>query len=248
MSNIFNDYASREALLRDVESAIAETTDGQGNPAFRLSGGAADELRAQRDELTRRADEEAAARRGLEEKLRAVAKERARESAELERLRAEAGNPDELRATLRRYVDEANAGRVKLAALEAELAPLREENAAYKARETRAAIEAQLVDAAKKLDCCESALRDVRRLAPMFALDASGRAAAKDGRSVEEALRDEIALSPHWLNRSQGSSADAGAPLERGYGDRARFQEALRGTDFAAVIRSAPRETPNPRR
>ncbi|MBQ2038659.1 MAG: hypothetical protein II486_04330 [Thermoguttaceae bacterium] len=30
MSNIFNDYASREALLRDVESAIAETTDGQG--------------------------------------------------------------------------------------------------------------------------------------------------------------------------------------------------------------------------
>ncbi|MBQ1864869.1 MAG: hypothetical protein II150_09850, partial [Thermoguttaceae bacterium] len=119
MSNIFNDYASREALLRDVESAIAETTDGQGNPAFRLTGAAADELRAQRDELTRRADEEANARRELEEKLRAVAKERAREAAELERLRAEAGNPDELRATLRRYVDEANAGRAKLAALEA---------------------------------------------------------------------------------------------------------------------------------
>ncbi len=59
---------------------------------------------------------------------------------------------------------------------------------------------------------------------------------------------DEIALSPHRLNRSQGSSADAGAPLERGYGDRARFQEALRGTDFAAVIRSAPRETPERRR
>ena len=55
MSNIFNDYASREALLRDVESAIAETTDGQGNPTFRLIDRAADELRAQRDEQTRRA-------------------------------------------------------------------------------------------------------------------------------------------------------------------------------------------------
>ena len=65
---------------------------------------------------------------------------------------------------------------------------------------------------------------------------------------TSEALRDEIALSPHWLNRSQGSSANAGAPLERGYGDLARFQEALRGTDFAAVIRSAPRETPERRR
>ncbi|MBQ9812975.1 MAG: hypothetical protein IJM54_06645 [Thermoguttaceae bacterium] len=242
MNEIFNVYASREELDKALDAAIEQSTDESGKSVFRLRNVAADEYLAQRDAAERKAAAEIKRREELEKKLQALVDERADVDAELERLRADAVEPGELRAAIQRYADHASASRARAAALEAEIKPLREENAAYKERETRAAIEAQLVETARKLNCCESALRDVKRLAPMFKLNDEGVAQTQDMRSVEETLKEELALSPHWLNRSQGAAASAGSVDANSYANRERFQRALEGTNFADVLTYAPRQ------
>ena len=243
MNEIFNAYASREELAEALDAAIEQTTDESGKSVFRLQNRAADEYLAQRDAAEQKAASEIRRREELEKKLHALVDERAEVDAELERLRADAVEPGELRAAIRRYADQASASRARAAALEAEIKPLREENAAYKERETRAAIEAQLVDAARKLNCCETALRDVKRLASAFKLNDDGVAQTQDMRSVEETLKEELALSPHWLNRSQGAAASAGSADANANANRERFQRALEGTNFADVLNYAPRQT-----
>ena len=236
MHEVFNDYGSREELLNALETQITQTTNAAGEPVFRLQ--TADAYRERVQAAQRTVAEETKKRQELETKLQTLVQER----DELEKLRAEAANPSELRAALQRNADQASSSRAKAAALEAELKPLREENAAYKERETRAAIEAQLVDAAKRLNCCEPALRDVKRLAPIFQLNAAGVAQTQDNRGVADVLEEELAQSPHWLNRSQGAAASSGSLGVGAYGDRERFQQALEGTSFADVLSCAPRQ------
>lgn len=242
--SIFDEYKTREELLRAVEGAITAQEDGAGGSSWRLADEEHDALRRRVETADRGAARERRRREELEERLAKADRERADVDAELERLRAlNAAAPADdadLRGAVRRYAEQAAVSRNKLAALEAQLAPLREENARYKERETRAAIEAQLVDAARKLDCCETAMRDVRRLAANFRLNEEGLAVADDSRSAADVLRDEIALSPHWLNRSRGGAASPGAE-PGGYGDRDRFLDALGRGDFADAIRFAPR-------
>ena len=113
----------------------------------------------------------------------------------------------------------------------------------FKEREERAAVESQLVDAARKLNCCESALRDVKRLAPLFKLNDEGVALSEDAKLVSEVLQEEIALSPHWLKRSQGGDAEPGELPAPRAADDARFRDALADPDvpFADLLRLAPR-------
>ena len=239
---IYDEYRSRDELLTALESAIKERRDESGAAVWRLTDEERDALARRCETASRQAERQR--RRGdeLEERLAKAERDRAATAAELERLRTSGtgASGDDVQATLRRYAEQTRASQSKAAALEAELAPLREENARYKERETRRAIESQLVDAARKLDCCETALRDVKRLAPMFRLNDDGLAVAEDARVVEEVLRDEIALSPHWLNRSQGGAASPGSERDA-YSDRERFQAAIARGDFADAIRCAPR-------
>ena len=243
MTTIFDDYSDRAELLRALDDSIAELDSDDGAKRFRFANADADALRAKYELATRAAEREARKLRELQERLDASERRAAASDAELERLRENSRPNDESRDALRRYRDETAAARARTAALEAELAPLRAENERYKAAERRRAIEEQLVAEARKLDCCESALRDVRRLAPIFALNDDGVAVSEDNRLVSEVLRDEIALSPHWLNRSSGAAASSGANAPTRYDDRALFQEALRSpdADFAELVRRAPR-------
>lgn len=234
MKSVYDDYSTREELLDAASQAIEERANERGERVFRLTD-------PTRDALKRNVEKETRLRREAEERLATLERERATNLVELERLRAQEGGPNELRETLKRYVEQANASREKLATLEAELAPLREENAAYKARETRETIEKQLVEAARKARCVETALRDVKRLAPMFRLDDAGIATTQDGRVVEDVLREELALSPHWLDRSQGANAKEGGSTFYA-DDRERFERALRANNLAEAIRFAPRE------
>ena len=174
-------------------------------------------------------------REEAEAQLRDAQESRDATAAELARLREErgAGAGGIAEESRRRYAEQ-------IAALEAQLAPLKEENARYKERETRAAIEAQLVDAARKMDCCETALRDVRRLADALRLDETGRAVDRESRSVEDVLREEIALSPHWLKRSRGVDASPGVDSPS-QGSRERFLDAMKRGDFADALRYAPK-------
>lgn len=240
---LFDEYRSREELMTALESAITERRDESGRAVWRLADEERDALARRYETANRQAERQR--RRGdeLEERLAKTERDRAATAAELERLRTVGSGAagEDVQATLKRYAEQASASQSKAAALEAELAPLREENARYKERETRRAIETQLVDAARKLDCCETALRDVKRLAPMFRLNDDGLAVTEDARVASEVLRDEIALSPHWLNRSRGGGAAPGA--ERvAYSSREQFQEAVSRGDFGAAIRFAPRE------
>lgn len=240
MKSVFENYATREELLRAAEESILENESPDGAKVYRLADPERDALKQRCDRETRAAARELKLRKEAEEKLAQYEAERAAQIEELERLRLE-NTPNGSGEALKRYAEQNAAGRAKIAALEAELGPLREENAAYKAREARAAIESQLVDAAKKLRCRESALRDVKRLAPMFKLDEAGVALTDNAKTAEEVLREELALSPHWLDVSQGSAASAG--LDRGAAaSRELFEQALRSNDFAEALRRAPRE------
>ncbi len=244
---LFDEYGSREELLSALDSAIIERRDEKGGAVWRLADEERDALARRCEAASRQAERSRRHSEELEERLAKAERDRAATAAELERLRTSGtgASGDDVQATLRRYAEQTRASQSKAAALEAELAPLREENARYKERETRRAIESQLVDAARKLDCCETALRDVKRLAPMFRLNDDGLAVAEDARVVEEVLRDEIALSPHWLNRSQGGAASPGSERDA-YSDRERFQAALARGDFADAIRCAPRTESSP--
>ena len=82
----------------------------------------------------------------------------------------------------------------------------------------------------------------MKRLAPIFQLNAAGVAQTQDNRGVADVLEEELAQSPHWLNRSQGAAASSGSLGVGAYGDRERFQQALEGTSFADVLSCAPRQ------
>ena len=61
----------------------------------------------------------------------------------------------------------------------------------------------------------------------------------EDQKLVSEVLDEEIALSPHWLQPSQGGGAN---PSPTGnVSNEAKFQQALKGNDFDAVLANAPR-------
>ena len=240
--NAYDEFETREALLRAVESQIAQTSSEDGRTSYRLPNDEFETLRAKYEAATRVIDAESKRRREAETRLNALTQERAETLAELERAKADAASPSELRDALRRSVEQASSSKARVAALEAELKPLREENAAYKKRETRAKIETQLVDAARKMNCCETALRDVKRLAPLFRLNDAGVAITDDDKLVVEILQEELALSPHWLARSQSGTASSGR-LDSPFDSREKFLEAMKTNDFAAVLRYAPRET-----
>ena len=192
--DVYDDYATREELMRALEGAITRRDAGNGSFVWRFDATTRDAMTRRYESASQSAAQERRRREEAEAQLRDAQESRDATAAELARLREErgAGAGGIAEESRRRYAEQ-------IAALEAQLAPLKEENARYKERETRAAIEAQLVDAARKMDCCETALRDVRRLADALRLDETGRAVDRDSRSVEDVLREEIALSPHWL-------------------------------------------------
>ncbi|MBQ9873734.1 MAG: hypothetical protein IJM30_04670 [Thermoguttaceae bacterium] len=241
MNDIYDGLPSREELLRALETRIERTTGSDGRELYRLRDREGDELRAKIEAATQTAAAETERRRDLQSRLDAANKERESYLVELEKLRAEAASPSDARAELRKYVERATASQAKIVALEAELKPLREEVQSHRERETRAKIEAQIDDAARKLRCRETALRDARRLAPMFRLNEAGIATTDDSRLVSEVLREEIERCPHWLEPSQGADASAGR-IDAGRLDRdALFRQALESGDFAEAIKYAPR-------
>lgn len=235
--NIFDGYEKKEDLLRDIESEITEETNESGATVFRLQNKIADALKAKFDAEVKNAKSQREKKQEAESKLAELTQLREKDLLELEELRK--ANPKELKTTLQRYVDETTRAKDRITALEKELEPLREQNAQFKAREIREKIENELVSNAVKMNCCETALRDVKRLAPMFHLNDAGVAVTDDGKLVVEILQDEIEKSPHWLKRSQSANA---SPSSVGVSSEARFREALKGKSFADVISNAPRQ------
>ena len=233
--DVYDDYATREELMRALEGAITRRDAGNGSFVWRFDATTRDAMTRRYESARQNAAQERRRREEAEAQLRDAQESRDATAAELARLREErgAGAGGIAEESRRRYAEQ-------IAALEAQLAPLKEENARYKERETRAAIEAQLVDAARKMACSATALRDVRRLADALRLDETGRAVDRDSRSVEDVLREEIALSPHWLKRSRGVDASPGVDSPS-QGSRERFLDAMQRGDFADALRYAPK-------
>lgn len=234
---IFDSYADKEALLKDIAREITESQNDKGETVYKLQNRDADNYRAKYEAEVKNAKSQREKKQEAEAKLAEALAAREKDAVELESLRAL--NPADLKATLQKYVDQSAEAAAKIKSLEKELVPLREKTQEYEARETRQKIEAELVENARKLNCCDTAMRDVRRLAPMFHITESGVIMSNDNRLISEVLEAEIQQSPHWLKRSQSAGANPGTtPLS----NEARFQQALKGTDFAAVIANAPRQ------
>lgn len=235
--SVFDEYKDRASLLKDLEAEITEAKNANGETVYRLPNRDADNFRAKYEAEVKNAKSQREKKQEAEAKLAEALAAREKDSVELEQLRAM--NPADLKATLQKYVDQTAESTAKIKALEKELEPLRASNQEYKERETRQKIETELVDAARKLNCCDSALRDVRRLAPLFHISESGIVISNDNKLVQEVLQEEIKQSPHWLKRSQSGGTNPGSsPLS----SEAKFREALRGNDFTAVLANAPRQ------
>ena len=103
-------------------------------------------------------------------------------------------NPEDLRKSLQQYVNEKTELAKKIKELQAEVEPLREENAAFKAEKTTATIKKALLEEARKRNCRDSALRDVERLAGDFIVDPDTDLIVRkeDQKLVSEVLDEEI--------------------------------------------------------
>lgn len=233
--NIFDEYKSKEDLLRDISAEIIESQTDDGEKVYKLQNRQAETLRAKFDAEVKNAKSQREKKQEAEAKLAEIQAQREKDLVELQQLREL--NPADLKTTLEKYVSQTAESTARIKALEKELEPLRAANAEYKAKEIRAKIETELVETARKLNCCETAMRDVRRLAPMFHISESGLVVTKDNKIVADVLAEEIEHSPHWLKRSQGAGSSPGGQLT----SEARFREALKGRDFSAVLANAPR-------
>lgn len=237
--SVYEGYASREEAMNAIAAELAVEKDADGKETFRLPNREADSLREKLKAETANAQAQVKKRQELQTKYDELSKERERELIELNELRR--SNPTDLRETLQKYVDETSASRTKIAELEAELEPLKKENLAFRERQEREKIEEALVAAARKRDCCETALRDVKRLAALFRVNPdAGIPQTSEGKLVAEVVDEEIAASPHWLKRSQGGGSAPGVGV--GNENRAQRQrEAMKAGNFADVLRHSPR-------
>lgn len=234
--SIFSDYKDKEELLKDITSEIVEAQNDKGETIFRLPNRDADNFRIKYEAEVKNAKSQREKKQEFEAKLNELQAAREKDLLELEQLRSV--NPDDLKKTLQKYVDMTAESSAEIKTLKGELEPLRKRVADYEARDTLQKIETELVENARKMNCCETALRDVKRLAPMFRITESGVIMSNDNRLIPEVLEKEIEQSPHWLKRSQSAGANPGyAPIS----SEAKFQEALKGNDFGAVIANAPR-------
>lgn len=235
--SIFDEYKSKDDLLKDIELEVIETKNTAGETVYRLQNKDADTYRAKYDAEVKNAKSQREKKQEAEAKLAELNALREKDLIELQELRAM--NPADLKTTLQKYVDQTAESSAKIKALEKELEPLRVQNKEYKAREIRERIESELVTQARKMNCCETALRDVKRLAPLFKIDENGIVITKDNKLVVQVLQEEIEHSPHWLKRSQSGGANPGNGT---LSSEAKFREALKGKDFAAVLANAPRQ------
>ena len=234
--SIFDEYTDRDVLLKDVASEIVESKNADGATVYRLQNRDAETLKAKYDAEVKNAKSQREKKQEAEAKLAEITALRDKDLIELEQLREM--NPADLKNTLQNYVNQTAESQARIKALEKELEPLRKANEEYRARETREKIESELVETARKMNCCETALRDVKRLAPMFHINEAGIIVTKENKLVPEILQEEIEHSPHWLKRSQGAGSGSGSvPLT----NEARFREALKSNDFAAALANAPR-------
>ncbi len=232
----FSDFASKEELLKAIEAKIVETQNDDGETVYSLLNEDADNYRLKYEAEVKNAQKQRNGKQKAEQELaEAVAEkeELTRQVEELNKL-----NPSDLKETIQRYVSQTSELTRRNKELEAEIGPLREANDAYRRKETTAKIEEALVESAKKMDCCDSALRDVKRLASAFEINEAGLIVSKDNQQlVDEVLEEEIKHSPHWLKRSLSAGTN---PPNAGMSNEAKFREALKGDDFGAVLANAP--------
>ncbi len=235
----FTEFSSKEELIAAIEAEIVETQNDDGVTVYSLNNKDAENYRAKYEAEVKNSQAQRKNKQAAEKELaemRALNESLAEQVEELNKL-----NPEDLRKSLQQYVNEKTELAKKIKELQAEVEPLREENAAFKAEKTTATIKKALLEEARKRNCRDSALRDVERLAGDFIVDPDTDLIVreKDQKLVSEVLDEEIALSPHWLQPSQGGGAN---PSPTGnVSNEAKFQQALKGNDFDAVLANAPR-------
>lgn len=235
---IYDSFNSKEELLAAVDKIIEEESTDDGKATFRIVNTEAETLRAKWQAEIENAKKQRAEKQRLGAELNALQGEYNSQKEAFEQLRAL--KPDEMKAKLDSYLLEVGGYKKTIAEYESEIVPLRERIGQYEARERRDKIESELVACAKRLDVADAALRDVRRLAPMFKIREDGIVCDSDGRLVAEVLEAELQESPHWLKRSQGAGAGAATPT----GPKNReslYADAKARGDMAAMLAFAPR-------
>lgn len=120
--DVYDDYATREELISALEGAITRRDDGNGGVVWRFDAAARDAMARRCESASQSAAQERRSREEAEAQLRDARQSYDATAAELARLREERGASagGVAEESRRRYAEQ-------IAALEAQLAPLKED-------------------------------------------------------------------------------------------------------------------------
>lgn len=246
---IFEQFGSKEELLKAVEAAIqSQTVKTQGEngaqeekDVFFIQNdaqGLADELKAKYDAEIKNAQALRKRAQTAETRVSELEKENARLIATNEEFSKY--NPEKQRDEINRLLAETGELKADNKRLTEERGKLDKVILDYKTKENDRIIEKALVDEATKLGIRPEAMRDVMYRRSMLEVSDIGTVQTKgEGTPIADFLKSEFDNSPLWHPQSQGGGSNPGTG--NGRPDSATlFQEAKKNKDVGGMFANAP--------
>ena len=245
---IFDQFQSREDLLKAVESAIQTKTvkpEGDGGGAERDVFFIADESQSALAELkakfeTAVKDNQNYRKRAqtAESSLAELKQENARLAATLEE--HSKFDPEKQRDKINSLLDEIGKLKADNKALSDQVDPLNRVIADYKAKENERIIDKALIDEAAKLGVRPEAMRDVMFRRSLLEVSDIGTVQTKEGGvPVSDFMKTEFEASPLWHPQSQGGGSNPGTS-GGSPSPEALYQQAKEKRDIGGMFTNAP--------
>ena len=245
---IFDQFQSREDLLKAVESAIQSKTvkpEGDDSGAEKDVFFIADESQAALAELktkfeTAVKDNQNYRKRAqtAETRVTELEKENARLAATNEEFSKY--NPEKQREEINRLLEEIGQIKADNRALSEQVAPLNHVIADYKAKENERIIDKALIDEAAKLGVRPEAMRDVMFRRSLLEVSDIGTVQTKEGGvPVGDFMKTEFEASPLWHPQSQGGGSNPGTS-GGSPSPEALYQQAKEKRDIGGMFTNAP--------
>lgn len=247
---IFDQFASKEELLKAVESAIQSQTvkaegengaPGKETEVFFLaneSQGLADELKTKYDTEVKNAQSLRKRAQTAEAQVAELKQENARLVATNEEFSKY--NPEKQRDEINRLLAEVGQLKADNKGLSEQSDKLHKTIAEFQTKENDRIIEKALVDEATKLGVRPEAMRDVMFRRSMLEVSDIGTVQTKeDGVPIADFLKSEFDASPLWHPQSQGGGSNPGTGNGRP-DSTTLYQEAKSKGDIQGMLANAP--------
>ncbi len=225
--NLFDRFETKEKILTALEECIQQDINGNyflSNPDDK---GKTSEFTQLHQEYQKLLEEN--------EKLK---KETASGHAAIEELASL--NPSELQKKMKNYTKEKSELLANNEHLTNELKKLNDELEYYHQKEREDQIRTILHEEAEKLGIRPEAIRDVDRLIYWVYENEDGSLTTEDGLTISELLKNELALSPHWLPDSLAGGSHSIQPFLSSMPQNIQFENAKKNQDITGMILNAP--------